>query len=219
MSAWKYKQLMPKLTVDKLKLMDPKQITGLVGTSLFQISSVLQNSPYKTEVTDITTKELTSTSLEDALQKNFIKTCEDLRLLSPKGISYLISGFLLKFEVNCVKTLLRAKYAKLSVEDAMNYIVPVGNLNEQTCRKILENSETIEDVIDFLMSHKNVNNVYRVTNGYDLLVDSYFKTMGHAEEFFENLESDYKVKKLRTNYILDELKREGFMTNILHLEG
>ncbi|WGM89705.1 MAG: V-type ATPase subunit [Candidatus Bathyarchaeota archaeon] len=150
MSAWKYKQLMPKLIVYKLNLMDTKRITGLVGSSLFQISFVLQNSPYKPEVVEVNTKELTSISLEAALQKNFIKTCENLMTLSPKGIRSLISGLLLKFEANCVKTLLRAKEAKLSVEESMNYVVPVGNLDELTCRKILENSENIEDVIEFL---------------------------------------------------------------------
>lgn len=164
---------MPKLTVDKLKLIDSKRITELVGANLFQISSVLQNSPYKPEIVEASTKELTSISLEAALQKNFIKTCENLMALSPKGIRSLISGLLLKFEVNCVKTLLRAKEAKLSTEEAMNYVVPVGNLDELTCRKILENSENIEDVIDFLSEFE-----------YGLLLEKEFEVYLKTELFY-----------------------------------
>ena len=42
MCAWKYKRVMFRLTVDKLKLMEPNQITGLVGMSLHHITSVLE---------------------------------------------------------------------------------------------------------------------------------------------------------------------------------
>lgn len=152
-SAWKYKRLMPKLTVDKLKLMDNKKVTGLVGASLSHISSVLQNTPYQPEILEAKNQELTSISLEVALQKNFIRTCEELMNLSPGGVRSLISGILLKFEANTVKTLLRATAAKLSAEEAISYVNPAGNLNEQSCQKILENSETLEDVIDFLSEY------------------------------------------------------------------
>ena len=150
MCAWKYKRIMSKITVAKLKLMEPKKITGLVGMSLHHISSMLEKTPYKTEISEIGTKELSSNSMEDALLQNFIKTCEELMELSPKCIRLLLSTFLMKFEANCVKAILRAKEAELSVEEAMKYIMPVGRLDEARCRKTLENSENIADVVDSL---------------------------------------------------------------------
>ena len=150
MCAWKYKRVMPRLTVDKLKLMEPNQITGLVGMSFHHIFSVLENTPYRAEISEVRTKGLSSLSLEDALLQNFIKTCKDLMELSPKDIRLLLSALLTKFEANCVKALLRAKEAELSVEEAMKYIMPVGSLSEARCRNILENSENIADVIDSL---------------------------------------------------------------------
>ena len=151
MCAWKYKRVMPRLTVDKLKLMEPKQITDLVGMSLHHISSVLERTPYNTEILEAKTKELSSISLEDALLQNFIKTCEELRELSPKGVRLLLSSLLMKFEVNCVKALLRAREAELSVEEALKYIMPVGKMSAARCRNILETSENIADVIDSLL--------------------------------------------------------------------
>lgn len=154
MCAWKYKRIMPKITVAKLKLMEPKKITDLVGMSLHHISSMLEKTPYKAEISEISTKELSSISLEDALLQNFIKTCEELMEMSPKGIRLLLSTFLMKFEANCVKTILRTKQAELDVDEAMKYIMPVGRLDEARCRKTLEISENIADVVESLSDMK-----------------------------------------------------------------
>jgi len=150
MCAWKYKRVMPKITVAKLKFMEPKRITGLVGMSLHHISSVLEKTSYKTEISEVNAKELSSISMEDAFLQNFIKTCEELMEMSPKDVRLLLSAFLMKFEVNCVKALLRAKQAELDVDEAMKYIMPVGRLDEARCRKTLEISENIADVVDSL---------------------------------------------------------------------
>ena len=164
MCAWKYKQVMPRLTVDKLKIMEPKRITDLVGMSLPHISSVLEKTPYRAEISEVSAKVLGSISLEDALLQNFIKTCEEIRDLSPKGVRLLLSALLMKFEVNCVKVLLRAKEAELSVEEAMKYILPAGRLSEARCRKTLENSESITDVIDS-NGYYSIGSITNPTNG------------------------------------------------------
>jgi V/A-type H+-transporting ATPase subunit C len=150
MCAWKYKQVMPRITIEKLKLLEPKRIINLVGMSLHHISSELEKTPYGAEISELSTEELSSISLEEALLKNFIKTCEEIMELSPKDVRLLLSTLLMKFEANCVKALLRVKEANLSVEESMNYIVPAGRLNDARCRKILENSENIGDIIDSL---------------------------------------------------------------------
>ena len=150
MSAWKYKQIMSKTTVAKLQLMEPKRIIDLAGMSLHGIFSMLEKTPYNAEISRIRGNGLSSNSLEDALLQNFVKTCERLLKFSPKGIRLLLSTFLMKFEVDCVKGLLRAKQAELDVEEAMKYIMPVGRLDEARCKKTLEISENIADVVESL---------------------------------------------------------------------
>ncbi len=150
MCAWKYKQVMPRIIVEKLKLLEPKRITNLVGMSLNHISSELEKTSYSAEIFELSTKEPNSISLEEALLKNFIKTCEEIMELSPKDVRLLLSALLMKFETNCVKALLRTKEANLSVTESMNYIIPAGRLSEARCRKILENSKNIGEVIDSL---------------------------------------------------------------------
>ncbi|MFC1487385.1 V-type ATPase subunit [Thermoproteota archaeon] len=154
MCAWKYKRLMPKITVAKLQLMKQKNITDLVGMNLDYIYSMLEKTPYKPEISEINSKELSSNSLEGALLKNFVKTYDEFMLLAPKSIRLLLSWFSGKFEVNCIKAILRAKEAELSVDDAMNYVTPVGNLDEAKCKKILEQAKNVIDVAKSLSDTK-----------------------------------------------------------------
>ena len=150
MCAWKYKRIMSKVTVAKLKLMEPKKITDLLGMKLRDIFSMLEKTPYNKEISEISAKNLNSNSLEEALLRNFIKSYEDLVDFSPKGIRLLISSFLTKFEVNCVKAMLRTKEANLSNDEAMKFIIPAGKLTRVKCKEILENSEKMDDVIESL---------------------------------------------------------------------
>ena len=152
MSAWKYKRIMTKVTVAKLQLMKPKQITDLLGTDLRHIFSTLEKTQYNIDLSKIDSNLLNSTSIEGALLKNFVRASEKLLDSSPKDIRQLISSLITKFEVNCVKAMLRTKKAELPLEEALDYIIPAGNLDEVKCKQILESSENIADIIQNLSS-------------------------------------------------------------------
>ena len=72
-------------------------------------------------------------------------------------------------------------------------------------------------MLEALIRHRNVDGVSRINNSYDFLLDAYFSSLSESEEFFEKLEGEYKIKKIDTYYILDEMKREGFMMNLDHV--
>ena len=131
--------------------MESKEITNLIGMNLHQISSILENSPYSKEISELRSKNLNVLFLENALLQNFIRTCKNLIAISPKDIQTLISAMLTKFETDCVKTLLKAKKAELSLDDTIQYIIPVGNLNIDVCKNIFQNSKNIEDIIYSLL--------------------------------------------------------------------
>lgn len=141
---------MPQLIVKKQKLIKPKKMTGFVGTSLHHIASELKKTPYRTEIYELDTQTLTSLTLEEALLRNFIKICEEIIQMSPRDISSLLKAYMMKFEANCIKAMFRAKEANLSVEEALNYIIPAGRLTANRCAGILENCSNIGDIIDVL---------------------------------------------------------------------
>ena len=65
----------------------------------------------------------------------------------------------------------------------------------------------------FLEKHQLVNSVYKVNNGFDFLIEGVFKHVKDAEDFIEKLEEKFTIEDKKTYYIIDEIKKEGFMAN------
>jgi len=150
MRAWKYKRLTPNVIGQRLELIESKDIVDLVGRRLDYIHSMLLKTPYQLELQDIHDKLLDSASIENVLLKNYIKTCEVIKNYSPKNIQFLLSAILKKFETNNIKAILRAKWAGISVSEAMRLITPVGKMDEIRCINIFETAESVIDIIEHL---------------------------------------------------------------------
>ena len=146
----KYKEIMPKVAIEKLKLIGSDDLVSLISKDLESISCALLESPYREEVSSLSKDKIDSLSFEKALLGNYVKTIESLIEVSVGDIRSLLEAVLKKFEVSNVKTMLRAVKAKMDVDEAMNHIVPVGALNEKRCRAILAGSKSIEDLVDSL---------------------------------------------------------------------
>lgn len=73
--------------------------------------------------------------------------------------------------------------------------------------------EQRDAIKEHLEKHHQVNSVYRINNGYDYLVEGIFTHVKDAEEFIEKLEEKFKIEDKTTYYIIDEIKREGFLSN------
>ena len=151
MSAWKYKRISPKVLATKLTLIKPEDMVDLAGRSLDYVYSMLTKTPYRPEVSAIPAEKLSSLSLETAFLKNFIRTCKRIMEWSPKDIRFLLHVVFKKFEVGNIKAILRAKVANISVDEALEYITPVGRLDEARCRKIFERSNNVSDVVELLL--------------------------------------------------------------------
>lgn len=63
----------------------------------------------------------------------------------------------------------------------------------------------------FLCKHPYINTVHTVNNGHDFCVEGIFKDLGHLEEFIDFLEDHFTIKKPQVHYLLEELRREGFL--------
>lgn len=66
----------------------------------------------------------------------------------------------------------------------------------------------------FLKKHPNVNNVFRVNNGFDFLIEGIFKTIKDLEKFLENIELTQEITAKEVYFVIDELSRENFMAEI-----
>ncbi|MFA6888604.1 MAG: Lrp/AsnC family transcriptional regulator [Candidatus Woesearchaeota archaeon] len=97
------------------------------------------------------------------------------------------------------------KYTVLLDFGKLGYTIRVCLVLKVGCR---------DKLLHFLDIHPNVNNVYRINNGYDVLCEALFKDIHAAESFLQALE-EFTVMKLEVFYVLEDVKREGFFAETL----
>ncbi|MDO8556458.1 MAG: Lrp/AsnC family transcriptional regulator [Nanoarchaeota archaeon] len=73
------------------------------------------------------------------------------------------------------------------------------------------NKDQREEAKTFLVQHLNINTCYKINNGYHYLIEAIFKDLPGVELFIEELEQHFTVEEKKIFYILEELKREGFL--------
>jgi len=64
-----------------------------------------------------------------------------------------------------------------------------------------------------LQRNPYVNSLHKINNGMDYLLEGVFKDLGHIEQFIESIEERYTIRTKEVHYLLEEMKREGFMTD------
>jgi DNA-binding Lrp family transcriptional regulator len=64
----------------------------------------------------------------------------------------------------------------------------------------------------FLEKHQNVNSVYRINNGYDFMIEAVFRNIAGFEEFREQINDRFRIKDLKVFHVVEDIKRESFMS-------
>ncbi|MBD3164542.1 hypothetical protein GF323_05030 [Candidatus Woesearchaeota archaeon] len=70
----------------------------------------------------------------------------------------------------------------------------------------------------FLMQHPNVNSLSKVNFNSDFLAEVVFPNMIHIEDFVDSLEKKFKINNIQVYSIIDDLKKEDFLTKLDHFE-
>ena len=63
----------------------------------------------------------------------------------------------------------------------------------------------------FLCRHPYINTVHKINNGNDFCAEGIFRDLSHLEQFLDSIEETFSIKTSTVHYLLDELKREGFL--------
>lgn len=83
------------------------------------------------------------------------------------------------------------------------------------CLKCGKNSKT--HLLETMLHHQNVNSIYKINNGYDFMIEVIFKNVKELEEFVEKLDENFTIKEKAIYYVIDEIVREVFFSDHLHL--
>lgn len=72
--------------------------------------------------------------------------------------------------------------------------------------------EKREQLENYLSTHPNMNSLYRINYGYDFLVEMVFENMSRMQCFLDEAEMKFSVEKPVFFNIVNEIKKEVFMS-------
>ena len=70
-----------------------------------------------------------------------------------------------------------------------------------------------DEVKLFLLKHELVNSVYRITNGYDFLIEGIFRGIVDSEEFIDKLQEKFNIIEIKPFFVIEDIMREKFMSD------
>ncbi|MFT4303287.1 MAG: Lrp/AsnC family transcriptional regulator [Candidatus Woesearchaeota archaeon] len=74
-----------------------------------------------------------------------------------------------------------------------------------------------ENFYNMIKKHQNINNLYKINNGFDYMFEVIFKNFKDLEDFIEKIEDEYSIKTKQVYYIIAELIKEKFLSDQLHI--
>lgn len=78
--------------------------------------------------------------------------------------------------------------------------------------QIMLAAEEREKLIEHLRKHPNVNTLYRINNGWNIMAECIFKDMNLLEDFIDKIDNLFHIKQKQVHYIIAEIQKEKFLT-------
>ncbi len=114
-----YASVLSKIGAERGKFLSEAQLKALAeNSSLSQFASQLRGTNYGESVAEISLP-LTSRKLERVFQETLIGADKKIVTYSPKNIQKFLKLYLLKFEIENVKTLVKSVHAKLTIQQKL----------------------------------------------------------------------------------------------------
>ena len=68
-----------------------------------------------------------------------------------------------------------------------------------------------EKLKQHLILNENVNNLFKINNGWDFLVETVHQNIQDLDKFLDKLNNNYALEDKQLNYLINDIKREGFL--------
>jgi V/A-type H+-transporting ATPase subunit C len=122
LQATKYASVLPKIGAERSKLLTETKLKALSESrNLSEVISQLRDSSYQEQISHLSAP-LMGRKLERAFNENLIETYLKIIAYSPEQAIRYLDLYLSRFELENVKTLIRAANAKLSAEQRLSRI-------------------------------------------------------------------------------------------------
>jgi DNA-binding Lrp family transcriptional regulator len=74
-------------------------------------------------------------------------------------------------------------------------------------------NENKEKLKQHLRLNSNVNTIFKINNNWSFLIETIHKNIKDLDGFLEKLEGEYKIENKEIHYLIDDVKREGFVVD------
>ncbi len=129
------------------RLLDEHKINELIeAAGMSEFVGFLEDTDYGAYLSDSNNDSI---GIEKALNTHLAHVYKTLVNMSPDKARNILKLFEKKFDVQNIKTLLRAKYVGLNAEETFNLIIPLGTIPENKLRELCE-ARTVEEVLNGL---------------------------------------------------------------------
>ena len=128
--------LLKKEDYDRIMKMDPSEITKF-----------LQDGVYSTEINEFAIKYSGLKLMEHSLNKHMLNIFSKLKVISDPNIRLLMNQYLKRYDFWNLKTIMRGKLTKVSDEEILDMLLPLGSLKKEHLQKILTKT-TIRDILE-----------------------------------------------------------------------
>ncbi len=138
-----------RTTVMKTLLIAKSDYEKLLKMSLSEISNYLGQTEYKREINELALSLSGIELVERALDTNFVRTIEKLKRISPPAYTAVIDAYLMRYDVENIKTILRVLDSKPPFIELKKLLLPGGILSLSEL-EVLYQKKTLEEVMRVL---------------------------------------------------------------------
>ncbi|MBS3157944.1 ATP synthase A1 subunit C [Candidatus Woesearchaeota archaeon] len=156
-----------RVAVMRTLLIKPQEYERLLKMSVPEIIRFLEETEYKKEIDSLALNYSGTELIDQALNRNIVKTFQKLRRISGDSLQQLIDIYLVRKDMHNLKTILRGRFTSSSQKEIESLLVPAGMLDAEALSTLVK-----LDSAENILKNKSVSN---------LLSFDYLKP--HLEEF------------------------------------
>ena len=150
-----YPYLCARVKAKRSFLMKKDVFHRMLSMELAEIGRYLGETQYRDEMAALGTEYSGATLIEIGISQNLAKTFTDVLSFSVGHARELVSEYLHRWDIYNVKTIIRGKLTKASLEEIREILVPAGALKPEQINQLIQ-AATWDELIDRLRKQKVV---------------------------------------------------------------
>ena len=189
-----YSRVLAKIGAERGRLLSAAKLKALIESkSLQELAAQLRDSSYQEQIAKVSLP-LTSRKLERAFNESLIETYSKMVKNSPNKVKEYLDLYLLRFEIENIKALIKATSAKLNAEDKIAKVyVSVENYLEN--RKVIAEAQkatSLRQVVNVFSNTKYTSALSMGLQSYEETGSTMCFDVFIDKAFFEQLYDCYE---------------------------